>query len=263
MRVFTKEELISSLQAIADSGWIRSVRGANDGAVGNTLEDLLGIEENNLPIPNASEWELKAQRADTTSLLTLTHSEPSPQALRLVPSLLLPKYGWAHQHAGGKYGVDEMSFRQSITCDRFTDRGFTYTIDKRGKKLNVVFDPTKVGERHDGWVASLKLRGSFQPLPTTPYWGFDDLYAKLRDKLHNCFLVEADRRREGGVELFHYRRATKLSTFSFEKFLEVAKSGGVIVDFDARTGHNHGTKFRVPSKRVPELYEEAEVVVGA
>ena len=30
------------------------------GGVGNTLEDLLGIEENNLPIPNAAEWELKS-----------------------------------------------------------------------------------------------------------------------------------------------------------------------------------------------------------
>jgi hypothetical protein len=43
-------------------GWIPDNRPGNIGGVGNTLEDLLGIEENNLPILNASEWELKCQR---------------------------------------------------------------------------------------------------------------------------------------------------------------------------------------------------------
>ena len=53
----------------------------------NTLEDLLGIEENNLPIPNAAEWELKAQRKNTRSLTTLFHIEPSPRALKFVPEI--------------------------------------------------------------------------------------------------------------------------------------------------------------------------------
>ena len=54
-KIYTKESLIKALQDIRDLGWIRSTRHGNDGGVGNTLEDLLEIEENNLPIPNASE----------------------------------------------------------------------------------------------------------------------------------------------------------------------------------------------------------------
>ncbi len=57
--------------SISAIGWIDNARHGNVGGIGNTLEDLLGIEENNLPIPNAAEWELKAQRADTSSLTTL------------------------------------------------------------------------------------------------------------------------------------------------------------------------------------------------
>lgn len=71
MKILTKEQLINELRNIKKSGWIKSARQGNVGGVGNTLEDLLGIEENNLPIPNAAEWELKAQRADTSSLTTL------------------------------------------------------------------------------------------------------------------------------------------------------------------------------------------------
>ena len=50
---------------IYQMGWILNRRPGNAGGVGNTLEDLLGIRENNLPIPNADEWELKAQRRGT------------------------------------------------------------------------------------------------------------------------------------------------------------------------------------------------------
>ena len=261
MKIFTKESLIYELQAIGARGWIPSVRGENDGAVGNTLEDLLGIEENNLPIPNASEWELKTQRMGSTARITLTHTEPSPRALGFVPRLLLPGYGWPHQNAGTTYSAAELSFRQSISCDRRTDRGFTYLIDHDERKIVISFDPDAVDRRHATWIDSLKTRGNFHELETQPYWGFDDLAAKLRDKLHNCFFVEVERRRVEGCEEFFYRRARKLESFSFDKFLEVAKSGGVIIDFDARSGHNHGTKFRVPMSRLPDLYSHAEVVL--
>ena len=56
-QTFTKESLIERLIEIRNMGWIKNARPGNAGGVGNTLEDLLGIEENNLPIPNAAEWE--------------------------------------------------------------------------------------------------------------------------------------------------------------------------------------------------------------
>jgi hypothetical protein len=85
MKIYTKETLIEELKKVRDLGFIPNARHGNHGGIGNTLEDLLGIEENNLPIPNAAEWELKTQRLSTSSLLTLFHIEPSPQALRFVP----------------------------------------------------------------------------------------------------------------------------------------------------------------------------------
>jgi hypothetical protein len=74
MKTYTKQSLIQRLREVADQGWISSARAGNQGGIGNTLEDLLGIVENNLPIPNAAEWELKTQRTGTTSLITLFHS---------------------------------------------------------------------------------------------------------------------------------------------------------------------------------------------
>ena len=45
MKTYTKEGLVLALQKIRDIGWIATGRKNNDGGVGNTLEDLLGIEE--------------------------------------------------------------------------------------------------------------------------------------------------------------------------------------------------------------------------
>jgi hypothetical protein len=55
MKSVTKEDLINALRKNRERGWIPSARPGNDGGVGNALEDLLRIAENNLPIPNAAE----------------------------------------------------------------------------------------------------------------------------------------------------------------------------------------------------------------
>jgi len=47
---FTKESLIDSIRSFNRMGFIQTKRPGNQGGVGNTLEDLLGIEENNLPM---------------------------------------------------------------------------------------------------------------------------------------------------------------------------------------------------------------------
>ena len=46
-----------------------------------------------------------------------------------------------------------------------------------------------------------------------------------------------------------------LTKFSFDNFLKQLELGNILVDFDARTGHNHGTKFRMKDKFLPALYE--------
>ena len=54
MEIYTKDSLIARLKEIREIGWIENRRTNNVGGIGNTLEDLLGIEENNLPIPKTS-----------------------------------------------------------------------------------------------------------------------------------------------------------------------------------------------------------------
>lgn len=262
MKIYTKPQLIKKLKEISQQGWIRNGRHGNAGGIGNTLEDLLGIEENNLPIPNAAEWELKTQRHATSSLTTLFHMEPSPTAVKFVPAILLPKYGWAHVEAGKKYPKVEMSFRQTIHGHNPSDRGFMVKIDRKERKVLISFDASKVDKRHRVWLNSVKKRiGHLGELDPQPYWGFDDLEHKAGTKLHNSFYVQAEVKKENGKEFYHYTSVTMLQKFSFEGFLQAIEDAKILVDFDARSGHNHGTKFRLRQNCLPMLYEQVTKIV--
>lgn len=259
--IYTKDSLIKKLKEISVKGWILSGRVGNQGSIGNTLEDLLDIKENNLPIPNAAEWELKAQRLNSTSLTTLFHIEPSPRAIRFVPQVLLPKYGWSHEGAGKLYPKNEMSFRQTIHGQSRSDRGFMVVIDRAQKRVSISFDASTVDIRHKKWLASVKKRAGLGELDPQPYWGFDDLEHKAGTKLLNAFYVQAETKIEGDKEYYKYLKVMMLQKFNFEGFLKALEEGKLLVDFDARSGHNHGTKFRLKQDCLPMLYQKVTVIL--
>jgi len=260
LKIYSKKSLIEALKEIKNRGWILNARPGNAGGIGNTLEDLLGIKENNLPIPNATEWELKCQRSDTSSLTTLFHMEPSPRALKFVSNILLPKYGWKHKLAGINYPIDEMSFRQTIHGLGRSDRGFMVEIDKSGRKVLISFDSSKVDPRHLDWLETVEQRVGLGELNPQPYWGFDDLNYKAGTKLLNAFYVQADVMKVGDKELFHYNQIMILQGFSLDNFVKALSEGNILIDFDARSGHNHGTKFRLRQNSRPKLYSNIQEI---
>lgn len=260
MQIYTKESLIEQLREIKQRGWIASNRPGNAGAVGNVLEDLLGVQENNLPIANAAEWELKARRKTTNSLTTLFHCEPSPQAVGFVSNLLLPMYGWPHKQAGKRYPANEKSFRQTINALARTNRGFGVIVNWKDQKVEISFDANSVSADHKRWLRGVGEKIGLGELNPQPYWGFDDLFHNAGTKLKNMFYVTADRKLEKGVEYFYYESVKLLSTFDKDKFIQAIESGDLLIDFDARTGHNHGTKFRLRQGKLPELYASVETI---
>lgn len=256
MKTYSKETLITALREIKNLGWVPNARPGNAGGIGNTLEDLLGIQENNLPLPNAAEWELKCQKVGSSALTTLFHLEPSPRALKFVPNILLPKYGWKHNLAGKRYPPEEMSFRQTIHCLARSDRGFMVEVDKNNRKVLVSFDANKVDFRHTAWLETVKTRIGLSELNPQPYWGFADLYHKAGTKLLNTFYVQAKVMKDGAKEFFHYNRVLILQDFNVDNFVRALVEGNILVDFDARSGHNHGTKFRLRQNAIASLYND-------
>ena len=72
------EQLKMKLRKIKKMGFVKTHRSGNTG-IGKTLEDLLGIKENNIPLHDITGVaELKAYRRDAGSMLTLFTLEPQP-----------------------------------------------------------------------------------------------------------------------------------------------------------------------------------------
>lgn len=73
--IITYPKLVKNFKKIKSMCYIKTHRTGSKG-IGKTLEDLLGITENNLPGPNATMIELKSARKNVSSMLTLFAKSP-------------------------------------------------------------------------------------------------------------------------------------------------------------------------------------------
>ena len=149
-----------------------------------------------------------------------------------------------------------MSFRQTIHGLSRSDRGFKVIIDRKTKKILISFDSKSVDAKHKSWIHSVENKIGLDELSPQPYWGFDDLFHKAGTKLLSCFYLQAETKITQRKTYFCYNDITILQGFSIEKFIEALENGQLLIDFDSRTGHNHGTKFRLRQNALPLLYSK-------
>ena len=107
-------------------------------------------------------------------------------------------------------------------------------------------------------MREIRTRIGLEPLQPQPYWHFRDLFLKASTKLLNAFYVEADSKRTTDGEYFRLVRVRILQCFDLDRFISSIETGVVLIDFDARTHHNHGTKFRLRQESIPSLYRYAD-----
>lgn len=69
------QDFIIAMENIENQGFIKTHRRGRTG-IGKTLEDLLGIKENNIPGPDLTNVELKSARMHSKSMVTLTTQSP-------------------------------------------------------------------------------------------------------------------------------------------------------------------------------------------
>lgn len=214
-------QLIDKLKTLKQMGYIRTHRSGNTG-IGKTLEDLLGITENNVPGPNAGLIELKSARKNVSSMLTLFTKSPLPPRAN---SVLLERFGYKSARANKR-----KELHTTVNALNFNTikgkPGFKIAIEK--DRINLI-DPKN------------NIVG---------YWDKETLKRSFERKLPKLLYVKADATGYGSSEEFWFNEAWLLSGFSFENFIRLLKEGVILVDIrigqypDGRT-HDHGTGFRV------------------
>jgi len=246
--------------------WLLGTHQGNHGNQGNTLEGLFGIAENNLRLPDFGEIELKTQKIESGSYVTLFHREPKPRGS--IPRLL-KAMGWRHQLAGYKYPADELSFRSTTPANRFTNRGFKVRLDD--SRIELVFDANSVNrnaidvtgvyESLGDWIDDCNNRTPHYNMIFPLYWDRRDFDSACMEKLNNTLMCFCETRRESGVEFYKIKTAYILKEFLSDKLAILFQNGSLVIDFDARTRHNHGTKLRIKRDSLPALFAHSELIL--
>lgn len=226
----TLEKLKEKLEKIKKLGFVKTVR-AHDGGVGNTLEFLLGIKENNISLPDIGDIEIKAKRIDSSSMLTLVSKSPLPIG---VNKNLFNSY--SH--------VAEDGIRKLYTT--------IYGSRINPQNFRVVFEENKLVLKNKNNIPA--------------YWPVDLLFLGLKAKAEKVLLVYAETKgKKGSVdEMFHYTEAYLLSGLEPDRIKKVLENGKL--KFDIRIGadkagkkigiyHDHGTAIRISKQDYLELYK--------
>lgn len=214
------EGFVERLREICREGYIKTHRNADTG-VGKTLEDKLGIKENNIPGPDAVGVELKAVRSDSGSLTTLFTKEP-PRGNDYRPF-------WSQEMV----------------------RELGYIDDKGREALKVTIRPNKPNNRgfyldytEDTVIIAHEDKGSCGIYP------IDWLQEKFEEKFPQLVMVFADTEKRDGYEYFHYNQAYHLDGFDGNEFLNLMREGVITVDLrmhlkETGANRNRGTAWRI------------------
>ena len=231
------EEMIEKLREIKKQNYIRTHRSGTTG-IGKTLEDLLGIRENNMPSPNGVRTELKSARKNATSMLTLFTKSPLPAKAN---SVLLERFGYPSRRGNGRKElhttVNAIEYNQLKGT-----QGFKVDIDENRVNL-VTIDKEIIG-----------------------YWDKDTLRNSFETKLPKVLYVKADARGTGPLEEFWFNEVWLLSGFSFESFVSLLREKVILVDIrigqypDGRP-HDHGTGFRVLPNKLDLCFSHRERIL--
>ncbi|MFQ6087620.1 MAG: MvaI/BcnI family restriction endonuclease [Candidatus Methanofastidiosia archaeon] len=214
-------ELVKKLKEIKNMSYVVTHRKGDTG-IGKTLEDLLGIRENNIPGPNGEMIELKPTRKDTKSMLTLFTKFPLPRGAN---SILLKKFGY--KSAKGK-GKKELHTTISATSFNTLRGEIGFKIDIKDDRIELVSKDFEV----------------------LSYWDKKTLKESFEKKFPKFMYVKAETKGKGSNEEFWFNEVWVLSGFDFRDFLKLLKEGTILVDIrigqysDGRP-HDHGTAFRI------------------
>ncbi len=229
--------LIQKLKNIKEMGYVKTHRAGNTG-VGKTLEDLLGIKENNIPGPNSQMIELKSARKNATCYLTLFTKSPLPPHSN---KILLEKFGYQ-----SKRGNNKKELHTTVSAKEFNtlknQPGFKVVVNK--DRINIITT------NHN----------------SIAYWSKDILQNAFERKLPKLLYVKADSRGSSKDEEFWFNEAWLLSGFDFKNFVSLIKKGIIVIDIrigqypDGRV-HDHGTAFRVMPAKLDLCFSHRERII--
>ena len=228
-------DLPSELQRIKKKGWIPSMRKSDTG-IGKTIEELLGIRENNDKIADCSyhgmEVEIKAHRLHSTAMVTLFTLEAEQRILHDIE--LMKEYGYVDDKG-------RQALKVTLTTGGFISQGLKLETDRSLGTISIV---DKFG--FSPWV-----------------WKRSTIHLKLL----NLCIIYAHSRKINDIEEFQIESAKLLIGLDVDCFFNLVEDGFITIDLrmhinETGGSRNRGTAFRISNLRYLEnCYQKIEQIL--
>ena len=223
-------ELRQLMRELSEMGFVKSERTGSTG-IGHTLEEWLGVSENNLPIPDLSgRVEIKATRTTTNNLITLFTFNKS--VWQLTQSEVIERWGYFDE------GRQRYALYSMVSATEVNPQGLRIILPDGSDTLSVIDAESE------------------EVLAT---WDIYSVVGKFMSKFERLLFVRAEPRMVGGVEEFHYlaaRLLTEPNSLMFRKSF-LAGKGFIDIRMHLRPNgsvRNHGTGFRIREQDLPSFF---------
>jgi len=241
----------SAFLSVKARGEYASNRSSHTG-IGKTLEDAIGVIENNNDAPDLHGFEIKSHRAFSESYVTLFTKAPTfPKA---VNNKLRLNYGSIDSHF-----PDIKVLHTSIFETRWNTHiaGYSYKLvrDDNEKKIFLFIKNIATDEIVENGI----------------YWTYEVLSNIFTTKLQNLAFIQASVRKDNNKEYFTFKECSLFYGLTLESFLTHLSNGDIM--FDIRVGayknplsksygkmHDHGSGFRIKKEKLSSLYANYSVL---
>jgi len=229
MKRMTIDQIAVRLAEISSLGFVPTMRAGNTG-IGYTLETLFGIAENNIRTPDFGEIELKSQRKNVTTPITLFTFNRG--AWQVKQSEVIKTFGY----------VDEDG-RQALYC--------FVTSKANNQGLFTVTDETALQLYHTSGVLIAS-------------WSIEMILQRFAEKMGALVVVSAEMRLDENLcEEYWFNEAYFLHAPSHDSFVRLLRQDSIILDVRMHlkasgAARNHGTAFRTLENTLPLCFAHRE-----
>ncbi len=221
------EEFKQKFQELKNKGFVKSLRKGSTG-IGFTFETLMGVDENNLALPDIDGIEIKTHRDNSKSMVTLFTF--NKKVWQINPLDAIRKYGSYDDN--GRLGMY-----------------YTMSLTPNSAGLFLTVDAEKISVQHT----------SGEIIAT---WQLSTLIERFLKKIPALLFISAHTEERAGIEYFHFYRGQLMRDITKELLSELFKTGNLLLDLrlhDKKTSaRNHGTAFRTLEDKLPLLFKRIE-----
>lgn len=231
---------------VRKKGWIISQRKGSTG-IGYTFEKMIGKEEENLPIADYNNIEIKVKRRYSKGDITLFSANPDNEVFAI--QRIYETYGTCNKNKN--------YFKTFAICIS------TNELVKKGKYyFNLKVDYKKR-------VIKLQIYDlDYNMIENDVSWSFELISEKIKHKIKNLAIIKAEvKQDEYNNEYFHYYHIDFYVIKNEATFIDLIEKGIIKILFNItvymdnkRYGniYNHGTSFRIKIYDIEKLYNKKD-----